>query len=108
MIKQENHPIVHNDSESKTRVSSGDTSEKISGKSVEALNVEEQEHNQGLVVGKYLQTQCGQKGNFPLELSSMIIDNYGNLLGEFRRLDDLSICEVEDDNEANYFSCMTP
>ncbi|CAK9170165.1 unnamed protein product [Ilex paraguariensis] len=102
MTKKENQPIVHND-----WVSSGDASEKISGKSVEALNVEEQEHNQGLVVGKYLQTQSGQKGNFPLELSSMIIDNDGNLLGELRRLDDLSICKVEDDNEANYFSCMT-
>ncbi|KAL7001178.1 hypothetical protein U1Q18_002330 [Sarracenia purpurea var. burkii] len=35
-----------------------------------------------------------------LEIGSLIIDKYGSLLGKFSRLDDLQICDTEEDDSA--------
>ncbi|KAM3396684.1 hypothetical protein P3S68_000196 [Capsicum galapagoense] len=59
---------------------------------------EGQEDDEDLWMGEWMQLPGNRAVKFSLKLGLPIIDNYGYLLGEFSSLDDLSICETEDDN----------
>nr|QNI23930.1 AP2/ERF transcription factor [Camptotheca acuminata] len=105
--KRKTQPNASNESasassyESPSSVLEVETSNGNSGRITTAIGegggmraVKQELQNEGLVVGEL---------KLGMEFGSQIIDNYGNLLGEFSRLDDLRICDGEDDDDDNNF-----